>query len=995
MARDTAGNLYFADPASSRIREVTLDGKIHTVAGTGTRGFSPDGSVASGSPLATPTALLLDGKGGLYFQESPVLGLGHDILRYITPGGLLKTIAGNGNGGFSGDGGPATQAGLRILQRTGLALDKLGNLYLADGFNHRVRVISPSGIINTFAGNGVVASAGDGRPPLDASLIIPQGLLFDAQGDLLISDVAANRIRAVLAAPPPIVVSPTQMSFSAKAGGALTPLQKIGIASPVSGLGFTVSKSAGADWLVLGSTGGVTPRLIYAHVDPSNLGPGAYQATLTITSALAAPVSSTVAVTLQVAPGGNPVLAVDKTGLSFTFPSHPTSAETQVVRVSNAGTHELAFSASVQTANGGQWLSVNPASGSATPKSPGRISVTADPTGLPVGTYTGTVTITSPTTGEGDLVHVTLTLSTLDQAIRLSHAALSFTAVADGGVVPPGSFAVINIGRGSMNFQISTRTLSGGPQWLSATPESGVAISGNPAPRIRVSVNQSGLTPGFYYGLVRADSKGAANTPQVVTVALWVLPSDQDPGPVIQPSEIVIKTEQGATPPGSRNLFVYNVSGTPQTYVSSVAASDPNSHFAFTPDNSTLTLTQPTRVVLQPLTSSLTAGVYDAELTLQFSDGNIRRVGMRTIVKMPLAPAPPGDSSAAARDAIGCTPTQLVPAITSLGQSFGVPAVWPVALEVEVQDDCGNPLDTGSVTAAFSNGDPPLSLVSVQDGVWQATWQSGTNSGPVTVTVTAIDPANNLAGSRDVTGGLGDSSQAPVLKAAVSAASFAANAPLAPRSIISLFGQDLANGTASANAVPLGSTLAGATVVMAGNALPLIYAANGQVNAVVSAGVNINTNQQIVMLRGNTLSVPISVDVGPAEPAVFESHAPGDPPNQGAIVNAVSYAVAQPGTPVTPGDIIAIFCTGLGAVDQAVPDGAGAPSSPLAHTAATPTVTIGGKGAAVCFAGLSPGLVGLYQIDATVPNGVTPGNEVPVIVSIAGQTSPAATIALK
>jgi adhesin/invasin len=316
-------------------------------------------------------------------------------------------------------------------------------------------------------------------------------------------------------------------------------------------------------------------------------------------------------------------------------------------------------------------------------------------------------------------------------------------------------------------------------------------------------------------------------------------------------------------------------------------------------------------------------------------------------------------------------------------------------VEAQVQDDCGNTLDSGNVIASFSNGDPPLSLTPVQGGLWQTTWQAGQLSGPVTVTVTARDPSRNLAGTRQVTGGLGTSSMAPVLGAAVSAASFAPSAPLSPGSIISLFGQNLGNGTASAPSLPLGVTLADATVIMAGNSVPLIFGSGGQINAVVPSGININTSHQILVQRDNQFSLPISVDVGPANPAVFLYPLPGDPPNQGAVENAVTYAVAQPGSPVTAGDVVAIFSTGLGAVNQTVPDGRASPSSPLALTVGTTTVTIGGQPAQVTFSGLSPGFVGLYQIDAVVPAGVTPGNQVPLVVSVAGQTSPAVTIAVK
>ncbi|HTW66692.1 MAG TPA: hypothetical protein VME17_18860 [Bryobacteraceae bacterium] len=997
LARDAAGNFYIADLAANRIREVTVDGSIHTIAGTGAASVSPDGSLAAISPITAPTSLLADSQGGLYFEEQQTQLSGGMVLRYITPGGLLKTIAGNGIGGFSGDGGPATQASFAMQDRTGLALDATGNLYIADGFNHRVRVVAPNGIITTFAGSGKSTTAGDGGTALNAGFSVPRGLLFDAKGDLLISDVAGNRLREVLAAPPSVAVAPSQMSFAAQAGGAQTSPQQLTIDGPVSGVAFTITSSA--DWVVV-SAGGFTPRLVEVRADPSNLTAGSYQATLTITAPLAKPAVSTVQLSLEVAPGSPPLLTVDKTGLSFTFPSNPAITESQVVRLTNAGSGSLAFSATAQTAAGGNWLSVSTATGQVTPQAPANVAVIANPAGLAAGTYTGTVTFASSTTGGSIAVPVNLTVSALDQAIRLSRPALAFTAVVGGGVVPAGTFAVSNIGNGTMSFSVSTETLSGGQQWLTATPASGAATAGETPVTITVQVDQTGLAPGFYFGLVRIDAPMAANTPHVVSVALLVLASNQDPGPVIEPSEIVFTAEQGAPPPGSRNLLVYNVSGTPQTYVSSVAATNSNDQFSFAPENATLALTHPTRIVVQPLTSGLAAGVYNADLTLQFSDGTLRRVGIKTIVTIGLAtPAASSADMEAGRlsdhSAALCTPTQLVPAITTLGQSFGVPAAWPVAIEAQVTDDCGNALNAGDVTATFSNGDPPLSLLSIQNGTWQSTWQSGNSAGPVTVNITANDPTRNLTGSEQVTGALGNSSMAPVLSGAVSGASFQPNAPLSPGSIISLFGQNLGNGVAGASVLPLGTTLSDATVVMAGQPLPLLFGSDGQINAVVPWEINSNTSQQILVERGSTLSIPISVDVAPANPAMFGYPLPGDPPQQGAIVNALTFVVADPKAPVTAGDILAIFCTGLGAVDQPVPDGAAAPVSPLANTVAKPSVTIGGQAAAVSFAGLSPGFAGLYQIDASVPKGVAPGDAVPVLINVAGQTSQAATVAVQ
>ncbi len=248
LARDASGNLFLSDPGGNRIRVINTGWNHSHHRGNG-RFRCVTGWIALPvtSPIAGPTSLLPDSQGGLYFVEQQNLLPGGVVLRYITPDGRLKTIAGNLKGGFSGDGGLAAQAATGMQNRTGLAFDANGNLYVADGFNHRVRVIAPSGIISTFAGNGTATTAGDGGPAQNAGFSIPRGLLFDAHGDLLISDVAANRIREVLVAPPAINVAPSQMSFQAQAGGAQTPPQQLTIDGPVSGVGFSITASSGRE----------------------------------------------------------------------------------------------------------------------------------------------------------------------------------------------------------------------------------------------------------------------------------------------------------------------------------------------------------------------------------------------------------------------------------------------------------------------------------------------------------------------------------------------------------------------------------------------------------------------------------------------------------------------------------------------------------------------------------------------------------------------------
>ena len=105
--------------------------------------------------------------------------------------------------------------------------------------------------------------------------------------------------------------------------------------------------------------------------------------------------------------------------------------------------------------------------------------------------------------------------------------------------------------------------------------------------------------------------------------------------------------------------------------------------------------------------------------------------------------------------------------------------------------------------------------------------------------------------------------------------------------------------------------------------------------------------------------------------------------------------MAEPGTPATVGETVVIYCTGLGAVTPAVQEGLAAPTTPLSRTVNTVGVTIGGQAAQVAFSGLTPGYAGLYQVNAVVPSGITTGEAVPVVLSVAGQTSPVATIAVR
>src|SRR5215469_5083564 len=190
LVLDSQGRLLFSDQAQSMVIRIESDQTVVIVAGNGISGISGDGGPAAGASLAGPLGLVFDSAGALYISDS-----GNNRIRKVAVDGTITTVAGTGVAGSLGDGGPATLAQLNIPR--GLAVDSNRNLYISDSANNRVRRVSPDGMITTIAGTGATGFSGDGGPATQATFFVPDGLAIDTAGNLYIADYGNGRVRKI------------------------------------------------------------------------------------------------------------------------------------------------------------------------------------------------------------------------------------------------------------------------------------------------------------------------------------------------------------------------------------------------------------------------------------------------------------------------------------------------------------------------------------------------------------------------------------------------------------------------------------------------------------------------------------------------------------------------------------------------------------------------------------------------------------------------------
>jgi trimeric autotransporter adhesin len=236
-----SGNIYIADTGNNRIRAVNTVGTITTIIGTGIAGYTGDNGPAAGATLNKPSAVVEDSTGNLY-----ILDTGNDVVREVNTTGTITTIAGNGTVGYSGDNGPATSATLNTPN--GLNIDSSGNLYIADSKNDAIRIVTTAGIITTVTGNGTPGYSGDGGPASSATLNNPQGVTIDSVGNVYISDQNNDRVREVNT-PVGSVIFPTT-SVNSTSTAVTIPLEVNTPATTITGMTVPVSQGGKQEYTI-------------------------------------------------------------------------------------------------------------------------------------------------------------------------------------------------------------------------------------------------------------------------------------------------------------------------------------------------------------------------------------------------------------------------------------------------------------------------------------------------------------------------------------------------------------------------------------------------------------------------------------------------------------------------------------------------------------------------------------------------------------------------
>jgi len=597
--------------------------------------------------------------------------------------------------------------------------------------------------------------------------------------------------------------------------------------------------------------------------------------------------------------------------------------------------------------------------------------------------FDGRVLVTGGFGGTTDLSSAEL-YTPVAQGLLASQSGLTFRAAQ--GATQPSSENIAVLSTVEIPWKVLVNTYSGG-SWLSTNPVSATTEAALGALAMTISADPTGLAAGDYYGVVTISPTDGIHPAINIAVVLNVIAPHTNVPPLVSPGGLVFLATTSGTLM-SQSVGITDVA----SYAVGATLTSPQfqSWLSVSRESIVVDSGQTGSFSVSVNTSNLAAGVYQGSINLAFTDTTTQVVDVLLVITSGALQTPAAVPKSPAGAATStCTPAQLLPVFTTLASGFSTPAAWPTPIVVNVVDDCASPVNTGVVTVAFGNGDPPLSLLPFGSGNWSGTWTPNHVVSAFTITAAAQTPQPALQGTVQISGQVPLNPAVPAVTpgGVVSAVDYTSSP--AQGLLVSIFGSSFSETTAGAQSLPLPQQLGQTTVFLGGEQLPLLFVSGGQINLVVPFDLAPQMQYPLIVQRGTAISVPVTVTVMSAQPAILSANGSGS--GQGQIYRidtSGNAALADAQTPAQAGEALVIYCAGLGTVTPNVPAGAGSPpGGPVSNTTAPVSVTIGGQPAQVLFSGLAPGFAGLYQVNAVVPNGVASGNQVPVTISVAGQSS--------
>ena len=780
-----------------------------------------------------------------------------------------------------------------------------------------------------------------------------------------------------------LILSDTFLTFNIMSGGnSLPTADNVTIRSSVvlQLLNYSYTVTPAVSWLAVTGSSTTTPGSLLVSLTNSALSqaaaPTPYSTSLQLTCIAPSPCAGhtqnvNIALNVTAPP---PQLTVTSTLLAFASTTANPAQSSLPLGIQNSGGGSLGIT-SVTAAD--SWVTVTGTPGSVPSGPPVSITVTVNPSGLSPGYNSSSVTVNS---AAGSVtVPVTLNISQ-NTTMTLSPATQQFSLAAGGTVSPnSGSFQVSVNGSQPVTWSAS---LQPGAAWLSLNTSSGTSSSGS-AGGVSYTLNNnviSGLPAGTYVGNIQLTSGGVTNSPQTFQVQLIVAASTALPVPNPSPAGVLFQT--GSVTSQAVSVQVSQASNTQSiNYQASAATSDGANWLSVSPATGTTSVTGAGASAISVNPVGLAQGVYTGLVSYAFSAAAVRSVNVTYIVGGS-ASSVVTSSSGELPHATTCTSKQLVPTQTGLVNNFSQLATLSLPLKILLTDNCGNLVSNGQVNVTFSNGDAPITLTPVDSvsGIYTGTWTPLGISPQVSVVATAT-VAGLASGSARVNGVVA-AYAGPVLtqNAVLSVYNALIGGAIAPGAILQIYGSNLAATAVTSSKVPLTTTLGSTSVSIGGNPVPLYYVSPTQINAQAPFELVPGNQYQVIVNVAGALTAPQTISIAPVEPGIAGYQ------NGQIIAQHLDGTLVSETSPAQPGTYVIFYLAGLGPTDVPVADGAGSPFNPLAHPVNQPTLTLNGVSQPYQFVGLTPGIVGLYQINFLVPTG-TPNGDIQLVISQSGVPS--------